>query len=257
MDFDLMSFLGKQIDELMEPVLEQNADWYKLMYELIQFANNLRFRMAINQDNVAEVVTAALLIKATNTFQSVILLSRKGLAADCGTLTRSLMETVIPLKLIAQEQGFAWDFVRYEKRKRQKLINVILKDSDTFGEIANQVSEGIRDSLKKEIEEEDIPELKIEDLAKKAGMTTFYQLAYRQLSEDAHTTIWSLNRYLNIDQEGNVTELDNGPQIFGATDFRTAAYCILIALDSVNEIFKLESDSELKGFETRLLAIHL
>jgi hypothetical protein len=251
-DFDSKGFLGFQIDNLMEPLIENSSEWYMLMFKLNEFANELRFRMVINQDSVEEIVASALLIKATNTFQSIILLSRKGLAADCGTLTRSLIETVIPLKLIAQEKEFALDFIKYEKQKQHKLINVILNNRQIFSEIADQVSEELRDCLKKEIKEEGIRELKIEELAQRSGMAAFYQLAYRHLSEDAHTTVWSLNRYLLTDHEGNVIELDNGPQIFDKSDFKTAAFCMLIALDSTNDIFKLEVDMAIQTFERKL-----
>jgi superfamily I DNA and/or RNA helicase len=252
-DFSRLGFLGQEIDEIMGSYLNENAAWYDFMQELNIFANEIRYKFDIKQDDPRTVIAAALFIKTTNSFQAIVLLSKKGLGVDASAITRSLMEVVFPLKILSQEEDFVYEFLLTEKVKQLKLINVILQDKESFSTIRDNTSEEHRDRLKQEVENDKARDFSVEELSKRAGMKVFYQLAYRHLSDDAHTTIWSLKKYLRTDEVGNIAELDNGEQLFGFSNFRTTALCLLIALDSVNDVFHLGFQQEIKEFEYRIL----
>jgi hypothetical protein len=252
-DFNSVGFIGQEIDVMMESHLKERTAWYELVHRLTVFANEIRHSFVINQDDPRRVVAAALFIKAITSFQAIILLSKKGLGVDAAVITRSLMEVVFPLKILSNEEGFVYEFILTEKVKRMKLLNVILRDKDTFSTISDGMNEEQVDQLKQEIAHENIRDFSVDELSKRAGMKAFYQLAYRHISDDVHTTIWSLKKYLTTDQEGNIVELDDGEQIFELENFKTAALCILIALDSVNDIFQIGFQNQIEEFQQKIL----
>jgi hypothetical protein len=253
-DFDELGFLGKQIDGLMKPTIIRYQAYYNLIENLSKFANEIRYLMNVNSENGREILASLLFIKVSNTFQAIVLLSKKGLAVECAILTRSLLEVVFPLKILSLEENFAQEFALIDKVKQLKLMNVILKDKELFSSLISQsqITEEDRDKLKKEITINGIRDFSVEELAKRANMYSFYQLAYRCLSEEVHTTGRSLKSYVITDENGEIKMFENGPQVFDLHKFNTASYCLLIAIDCINEIFNLKLEQEIKQYEEKI-----
>jgi hypothetical protein len=160
-----------------------------------------------------------------------------------------------PLRASAVNDGFAEEFLLTEKAKQLNLINIVMNDKQSFSSIHSLITQEQKETLAAQVQEEGIKDLSAQEIARRAGMYTFYQLAYRHLSEDVHTTARSLEAYVITDANNDISMFENGPIIFEFEKFRTAILCLLIALDSMNDIFELEMDSEIKRFENMVLAL--
>ncbi|WP_175532137.1 DUF5677 domain-containing protein [Paenibacillus sp. yr247] len=213
----------------------------------------MKDRVKIYPDNIKGILAATLFIKVTNCFQAIVLLSKKGLGIECAILTRALLEVTFPLKAIVESENFVEEFILTENWKRFKLMNVILNDKKSFSTIHSQISVEQKKELEEEIERNGYKDMSTEEIARRANMQTFYQTAYRNLSEDVHTTVRSLEAYVVTDEQGNITMFENGPQIFELKKHKTAIMCLLIAMDSLNDIFELKLDNNIKQFEEFIL----
>lgn len=254
-DFDQLGFLGNQVNKLMEPHLKERASLYETINQLNELALTLKDKIEVKSGDIKAVLAAILFIKVINCFQAIVLLSKKGLGVECGILTRALLEVTFPLRANAVNHGFAEKFILTEKSKRLKLMNIILNDKQSFSSIHSLITEEQKETLTAEIQCEGIKDLDAFEIARQAGMTTFYQLAYRHLSEEVHTIASSLQSYVITDEHGDVVMFENGPQHFEFEKFKTAVLCLLIAMDSMNDIFSLEIDSEIKRFEDTVITM--
>lgn len=257
-DFDRYGFLGEQIDVLMAPVLERNAAYYSLIEELNVFCNEVKNRIIVNPDDVRSAIASMLFfLKISNGFQAIVLLSKKGLGVECIILTRSLLEVTFPLRILSLEENFARQFVLTEKAKQLRLLNVIINNKEAFSPYISEFAEELRVQLRADIESKQIRTFTVEELAKRANMHHFYQLAYRHFSEEVHTTVKSLESYVVSDEHGYIQTFEKGPQLFEVNEFNTAAFCLLIALESINDILQMGLEAKIKSFEDRILGLSL
>lgn len=254
-DYAEKGFLGTQIDEIMAPLLRHNESLYALLEQLNTFANGVKESVRVHPEDVRSVLAIMLFIKISNCFQSIVLLSRKGLGVECVILSRSLLEVTFPIKILSMEESFAREFVLTEKAKQLRLLNIILSNKESFSPQVVEATEVLRAQLKAEISNHKIRSFTVEELAKKADMYHYYQRAYRNFSEDVHTTVKSLETYAIGDETGLILTFEKGPLAFEMSGFITAAYCLLVALESMDEIFQLGVKNELQSFEEGLGAL--
>jgi hypothetical protein len=54
---------------------------------------------------------------------------------------------------------------------------------------------------------------KVEEWARDAGMSVLYNVPYRLFSQDVHSASVSLERYLGANEEGELTDVNWGPDV--------------------------------------------
>lgn len=204
MDFELEGFLGNEADLLMEETLLNYATWFSLMYDINRLVNKHKEAINIVSDQSKEVLLMTLYTKISNHFQSVVLLLKKGLSVEADIIIRSILETLIPLKLIVTDETFFMEFMRNDKANKYRLYNVMLSEGNKHLFNLTAEDERKKDELWAEISPYykggKIRTLSAEELAKRAEMNMDYQLAYRYLSGYVHSSLDTLEKsYLIID----------------------------------------------------------
>lgn len=255
MSFDTYGFLGNQIEKVSQDVHEKHKGLYDLVFEINTFAQKIKFEFNIhNQDN-QELTIGALYIKTIQSFESVIILSQRGLDTDSKAVLRVLLETVFYLKSMCIDPDFVNDFIKGDELKRYKILSRILKDTegDFSKEIKKYAEKEDLSELKSKIPKKEDNPLEIYKVAKKAGMYDLYQLVYGNLSCDVHTSVRALEKYYGIDENGKVSYLECIP-IF--TDLVaviiTACSILLVALDCLSKFFKLNYESKIANYRESL-----
>ncbi len=137
-----------------------------------------------------------------------------------------------------------------EKAKQLRLLNVIINNKEAFSPYISEFAEELRVQLRADIESKQIRTFTVEELAKRANMHHFYQLAYRHFSEEVHTTVKSLESYVVSDEHGYIQTFEKGPQLFEVNEFNTAAFCLLIAWRALTIFCRWGSRPRLKASRT-------
>lgn len=143
MDFESEGFLGEEADELVENTLQELDEWFILSREINRLANEMRNRIRVNEKQTKEILILMFMTKVSNHFQSIILLLQKGLSVESDILVRSMLENIIPMKLLVVDDGFFDDYIRNAKASKYKLHKLIL----------NKENEGIFRSSKEDFTE--------------------------------------------------------------------------------------------------------
>ncbi|MDQ0195361.1 DUF5677 domain-containing protein [Paenibacillus wynnii] len=243
MGFELEGFLGNEADLLMKETLKKYDAWFILAYNINRLINKHKETLSITTDQAKEIILMSLYIKISNHYQSVILLLKKGLSVESDILIRSMLETLLPLKLIVTDETFFKEFIRNDKASTYRLYNVILKEENKH--LFNFISfedEKKRDELMAEIspyyKDGKIRTLSAEELAKRADMNLDYQLTYRYLSGYVHSSLETLEKaYLIIeDSELQAFNLGHNTQSFDRILF-SVMYYILCSFDFMEQHF--------------------
>lgn len=126
--------------------------------------------------------------------------------------------------------------------------------------IPNDVSETelskLEDELKKDIDEKNINQMSVEQWSIKAKLHDIYLTAYTVLCDPVHTNVNDLERYLTLDQQGEIKELNFGPDSAGLrTLLMTNIECMLVAIKALSDQFKTERDDAINELNDRLKKI--
>ncbi|AJS59998.1 DUF5677 domain-containing protein [Paenibacillus sp. IHBB 10380] len=251
MDFECEGFLGIEADSLMEEALEDYAPWFNLAYDVNRLVNEIRQSIQVDGDQHKEILIHMLVTKISNHFQSIILLLKKGLSVEADILVRSMLESVIPIRLLVIDEKFFDEFVRNDKANKYSLYNVLLdKRNENVFEVA-KIDATKRDELKDELspffKDGKIRTFKTEELAIRSGMNMDYQLAYRYLSGYVHSSFDTLEKAYLIIEEGELVAFNYGhytepyPRILFSS-----MYFVLKAIEHVNEYFNVDKKEEIE-----------
>jgi hypothetical protein len=249
-------FLGEEVDELMENTLKELDEWFILSREINRLANEMRNCIHVNVKQTKEIIILMFMTKVSNHFQSIILLLQKGLSVGSDILARSMLESVIPMKLLVVEDGFFDDYIRNSSANKLSLYNVVLDkhNKEIFG-VSNEDSIA-RDKLKSELEPQfedgKIRTFKIEELARRAEMNLDYQLAYRYLSGYAHSNLDILEKsYLIVSDDGQIAfNYGHITEPYRRILF-SSMYFLLIAVEHLNQQFDVKREKEIEEYVNR------
>jgi hypothetical protein len=251
--FDIYGFLGKQVENISQDTYEKHKELYDLIFEINKFAQKIKYEFVIHNQNIQELTIGSLYIKIIQSFESVIILSQRGLETDSKAILRVMLEAVFYLKSIYLDPDFVYDYIMGDEIERYRILFKVSKDNE------NIFSEELKEYVKKENprklkqKKEKDNSLEIYNVAKKAKMYDFYQLVYGTLSSDIHTPIRSLEKYYGIDENGNVSHLICVPIFTDLTAvILTACSILLVALDCLSMFFKLNYESKISNYNENL-----
>lgn len=260
MSFNESGFLGVQAFEIESDVYQNNKKLFKFAFEVNSFMNQNMYKLDVDSNNIQELTVACLFIRIMNSYQSTLLLARKGLVSDAKAMLRILIETLLLQKACAEDKQFAVEYIKSSEARRLKLMNIIKNDENkVFKDFIEPNSAEEMARLKEYVELEKIPdEYKAFELAKKTNLTSIYDYAYRSLSNEVHISPNTLEKYIVINNYGEIEGLscipllDDVPLII-----KTLIVIGLITLDNISKLFNLCIDEELTEYEKRFdIMIH-
>lgn len=253
MDFEREGFLGVEADELMENILQGFDEWFDLASEINRLTNDMRNCIHVTVKQKKEIFILMLMTKISNHFQSIILLLRKGLSVESYILVRSMLESVIPLKLLVIEDGFFDEFIRNNKAKQYSQYNVILDKQFDVSEEDSISRDNLKSELLPHFKDGKIRTFTIEELARRAEMNLDYQLAYRYLSGYVHPSVDTLNEaYLSVEGDGLIAfNYGHNVDPYRRILF-SSMHFLLKAVEYVDHQFDVKRKKEIEAYIQRL-----
>ncbi|SDE55719.1 hypothetical protein SAMN05428966_10972 [Massilia sp. PDC64] len=109
------------------------------------------------------------------------------------------------------DRKYAEDYIRADVIHRENFLKKFKRLKPTEERIiAQQSNQTLLDNTSQRIKAEKIRDLTVEEYAKAAGLIDFYCSAYTVLSQQVHVNIGTLDRYLDIDADGNLVGMKYG-----------------------------------------------
>ncbi len=176
------------------------------------------------------------------------MLAKKGFHAEIGILTRACLETLFLLKIAVEDEEFIPIFVQSDDRKRLTLMHVAHKYKEKpFLMTKECATPEIMKELKEKIETVNIQLLKVEQIAAKAGMSQYYDSVYRLFSDFVHTMPKSLEKFIEVDDAGDVIRIIHAPSDEDNRFYLlTLSDILLRTLDLVFSLFSIDKKEKMK-----------
>jgi len=256
-DFDERGYLGEEASRFKERVREGYRELVELFEELNSFSQAKKFLIESNSQDGQQVLTANIFIRLLNGAQAVYILCGYGLAQEAQVLLRSLLEGLIILAKIVLDPDFVTAYVLADEYDRLKLLEAAQKRSHpVFEEMKKHISPEQIASLRRSIKERGVERLNLARLANEAGMGSYYDSAYRLLSPGVHFRARSLEEYVGLDEDGEITKVEWGPKCEDVPFILyTAMDIVLRSWGAICQLFKIDLNRELEAYREKLQRI--
>jgi len=240
----------------LAPIPTRFNDLRALLLECYNLSAEVPKMIDVYNEHAIQVVTSCLFIKILNTTRAILLLFENNLLSEVHVLLRHQMEAMFVLKACYEDKEFLQEYINSDTLCRLKLGNVISQKPDIFSmkkEYDVERIKRLKDELKSIVDENGIREIKIEELARRAKLTSYYDTAYRVLSNIVHVGVKSLDDYLVLDDNGKVKKLSIYPyQEDIPTLFISAIEINLIAIKCIANVFEINIKDKITTLGKRL-----
>ncbi len=225
-------FLGKEYFEQQLIIFLKYKPLFDLSKKLNDYSHDIfnGFEGKVHNNNVKEIIASTLFARSMTSFQTIIILLKKGLNKEANCILRTFFETFFWISAIGNNEDFFAKYILYGERQRIKSAKVLLEHHPDWHDIIGGTEE-LRsriDSYIKEFEkiknDFGISNNKIDELnspskiAELAGVSKNYKVLYSILSSDIHSNALSLDDHFSIDNFNNINTIN-----YGANDNNTYA----------------------------------
>ena len=268
-------FLSSEAIYVSSAQRKKHKRFLDLAHTINRFAEETKQEIAAHNRNAQEIVSGCLFIRILEGCQSVILQVERGFDLDAAVTLRVVFEALVYLKLSSEDEVFVQEYLILHDAKRLQLTYKALKysEDETYVELLksiekeesiDKVVQKIRNQLIAQgIPAENLKELKpflnkfkIHTLAEKAGFLRLYRTLYYQTSMNTHTASKTLERYIAIDNDGQLTHFMHGPH-FGNAEIHlsTTSEFLLTAIGIISNLFNLDKEKKVMQFVGRFKSI--
>lgn len=247
MSFEDEGFLSGEAEAIQAEIRAKYAAWSGMIRRVITFAHRAMSRLSVHNRDGQQMLAACLLVKLLSDIQGAVLLAERGLESQARSVLRVAVEALFVLANVCADEEFFTSFVRAAERDRLRLINAIrASPSPVFEDVRPHVTPELVERLTRQIQEAAVTMEGAEQLARRAGLSHFYDGAYRLLCQDVHSSARSLERYLLLAEAGEATGLRYGPLTEDLNLVHgTAATLTIVALGAIDRLLGLELGTEL------------
>lgn len=251
-------FLKPALPCLSETVGHANQEQYRLLQEVVQFAEALKDELVIKgQESAKEkqkVIAFVVFVRLLEIVEALIILAAYGVKEELKSLFRIFLDAYFIQANCCNDPDFIPVYFQTDEAARLKLINVAEKyQTELFGLINGYATKDIKEELDRKIKQEKIDAFNSFQFAKNVGCEEIYDSIYRVLSSAVHTTPRCLDDYVDVDENGMITAIRHGPDA-ETTDritYDTTTF-FLKSVSGLCELFALDKESDLKRFADKL-----
>jgi hypothetical protein len=198
------------------------------------------------------------MIKLLHDVQGSVLLLERGLASQARILLRAGLEALFLLKNICDHEEFCRMFILAGEKDRLKLQRAILANpAPVFDDVRPHITPEMIERLATELVTSGLSSQTTQELARLAGLQDLYDGMYRLFSQDVHTSVRALERYLVVDEAtGDIKSFVWGPETADLqVELMAVVELMLACLAFLDRLFSLDLSAELRGFNVELRAL--
>jgi len=250
---DMEGFLSSNVDNTIRETRFSFKDWFVLSEDVNRHYHRILTSIKLDINNLQEVYITVLAIRAVETFQGVIILCERGMAAQSRMVLRCLMELLFLIRAGSKNNELVKELVYEDTKTRLKLLNKLKACSEKTREGLIDFPNGdYENELKFKIDENKMSEIKTWYVAKEAGLSDYYNTAYSLLSQTIHTKIGDLDEHFKVNEKNEIVSFHLGPKIENTGLYLVSAIeCMFYIIDSLIILFKKGHDPALEDLIRR------
>lgn len=245
-DFGNRGFLSKEIESWIKKIRKEKSEIYKLCDALNIICQKTIYLLKVQSNILEEVLVTTLFFRAVSNFQSIVLLSERGLINESKIVLRCMLEAMFALTAVAKDEteNISKKLVQKDQVERKKVLKALKRNFSRGGKKTKEEKfrmqnvERIIQEIEHDIQKMEITDLDAEYLAKKAGLSTFYDSAYKYLCGSVHPNVRDLEQYFEKNGNDNIKFLKWEPDISQINlILSTTCESMLIILEGVSKQF--------------------
>lgn len=169
--------------------------------------------LRVNVDMPRELLGGTLFARTLASSQAAVILLEHGLPAQAKAVLRSALESLFALAAIEAKPELALPLAQSQEANKRSMADKMLqwRSPELKASLSAQVSE----AELREMASNRTRDFNTAQLAEAAGMMDWYLSMYALLSFPAHANVSDLVAHLVTDDQGNITELKNEPEVEG------------------------------------------
>lgn len=247
-------YLSGEAQKAAADIEARHADFFEFFYRSSSLAQRLLLDLCVPVRDTQKLVVAGLMARLLEDSQGCALLAKHGIVNTSAVTLRSSFESLVLLKNCCANTSFVERFLESDVLRRLKLSQAVQKYADLDDEQEKERA-FLHAELETAVKAKNIKRLRIEALAREAGLEGYYETIYRLTSCHAHVSPRSLESYYPP-REGKVKEF-----VFGPNDEITDVYLytlsdfLLIGAGCTSQFFALNRErlvSEVRAEHGRL-----
>lgn len=186
------------------------ADRFQFARDLNRLGMRILYQTAAAESVSADWISLVLLGRALQAFQAAILLLERGMVPDASGSARHVCEALIVAGGLRADETLPQRIVSAYELHKKKMGHAILASKDLLDLFNPDTLSSVRARVES-LGDKKLDDLKLEQIAMKAGLLDVYTMYYRQLSGDgAHITAGTLEHHM-IGNADDIAELQMEP----------------------------------------------
>jgi len=227
-------FLSQEIEKWIKHIREQFCEYFALCDKLNAFGQTIMLGVKVHSGYAYEVLLGCLLERTMGHFQSVVLLSERGMVSQAKAMLRCLIEAMFVVVAVSRDKTYSYALVRNHIFNRKKAIKACKRNAEADVALFNdeQITnlEETENKIQSEINKSSVKQITVRDIAEKAGLIKYYDSAYLMLSGVIHVDMKELE---------NIMERDKGGKLSGMLWGPSSSEINIILLDACDAIFRV------------------
>jgi hypothetical protein len=247
-EFDEEGF-STETDGLAKQCHTRYKEWFELYESINRYCLGLTSSLKFHSDNRQEYFTLALFLRMLGIFEGSYILIKRGMVSETKILLRTLMEALFSLCAVAKDKETAERFYQEHNYLKYKALKKMI-NSDSEIILSSKKNHGKRlAELKNKVQTNKLKPLSVEEWAEKAGLHDFYTSAYIYFSWTVHSNVMEIGQLISGESDESVRSVFLSPNIEEVYRYlMTGIECIVIALGSINELFRLKENDSIEEY---------
>lgn len=249
--FGREGFLSPDAEWVAEEIRSEFSSYFDLSKEVNKESHRILFDAKIHNQVDLELVSATLFVRILEHHRATFVLLERGIVSSAKVALRALLEAVFTLRAVVDESDKLDAYIKSDLVDRSKMLRAL----ETFDEVGvdlapKKARKDLLDEISKAIQDTGARKLKVEDLARFAGLHAAYQSHYRLLSSAVHTSVGDLECYFDLRSNGEVGGLAYAPELTEIPPhLMTACEFTLIAAKTTAAVFEMALSDQFKKIE--------
>jgi Family of unknown function (DUF5677) len=213
--YDENGFLNGRIDSWIEENQAAHRDILDRANELNRDCHRFLDGRSIDSSDERQIVTCVLFARMVELYQSIIIVSERGMTTPSRILFRSFIEAFFHFSAIHKDSDYLKEYLDQLHIKRKRLTNSLRNSSSPELEgLRQSIDDQLVAEIKQAIEEDEIKEIKVKDSAERAGLLDIYKTVYAVLSSAVHTSASDLESHICFNKDTKEIEaFKYGPSV--------------------------------------------
>ncbi|MFZ2653586.1 MAG: DUF5677 domain-containing protein [Victivallales bacterium] len=240
--------LGKSIEKV---IVFQNAryqEYYSILKELNREVLALFPRFKFRNNDVRKMLAVTMYVRLIATYQSVLLVTERGMLAQGKILLRPCIELLFAIVAMHRHKDLYREIIyQFDLEQERILKNLKIADDPALrAPFETPEAEKRLAEIKNGIRDRKTRKLTIKEISRLAGLEDYYRTAYMELSWSVHNSVIDLENHFILNSCGLPEVIDFAP-VKDQEEFRkvllTAGTCLSYSSQAITSMFDLDGNA--------------